>query len=481
MAKTFGPREVVGAIKEVLKDAIRKHQEAVQNSSAKVGDKVSESGPANSTEVIRTGTQYLLGQEPTHTDALEHHATLAVAQFNAGREDLAKTHKDLAVAHAGLAGIDAEKFLKAVYGQFEDMVIPTEEFIPHGMDSELEKAQTLKGGKPSFEAFDDASGVGVDKRHIGKTPDDQKSQLLNDPQKDVVKPEVKKDEDDDEEHHKHVQRMIDDGSIWHFEGAAGRHAMDLMRAGKVILGSEARKDYWGNRVPAHHEVKPGTLGSKEYAARMRDKAEKAEVEPIDKSSEAAQDYISDVISDLVRDKGYSQDRAVAAAHNIAREKGYKVTRKFEVNEPLKKPVQKSESFIEMANRELFAHQLGLFKAEPLAKIAAPPSSAQSARAMAMQPPRKGPAGAIGMMRAEDSAEKAEDSESTTSTEEEVEKAGEFKSKQVRDIRQAKGYTRARPSLKTEELSADQDLDGKGRPENNEDRKNAVLHKDKESK
>lgn len=44
-------------------------------------------------------------------------------------------------------------------------------------------------------------------------------------------------------------------------------------------------------------------------------------------SDNASDFISKEISHLIKDKGYSQDRAVAAALSIAREKGYKVPEK----------------------------------------------------------------------------------------------------------------------------------------------------------
>ena len=44
----------------------------------------------------------------------------------------------------------------------------------------------------------------------------------------------------------------------------------------------------------------------------------------EKSSEEARDFIGKEISHLVHDKGYEHNRAVAAALNIAREKGYKV-------------------------------------------------------------------------------------------------------------------------------------------------------------
>lgn len=44
----------------------------------------------------------------------------------------------------------------------------------------------------------------------------------------------------------------------------------------------------------------------------------------EKSSQSARDFVSKEISHLINDKGYSHDRAVAAALSIARDKGYQV-------------------------------------------------------------------------------------------------------------------------------------------------------------
>lgn len=46
-----------------------------------------------------------------------------------------------------------------------------------------------------------------------------------------------------------------------------------------------------------------------------------------KYSDAAQDFIGKEISHLEKDKGYKHDRAVAAAINVAKDKGYKVPEK----------------------------------------------------------------------------------------------------------------------------------------------------------
>lgn len=64
------------------------------------------------------------------------------------------------------------------------------------------------------------------------------------------------------------QELVDTGMAWRMEGSVGRAAMDLLRAGKIVLGPVGHRDYWGNYVPSRHEVKPGTMGSVEYAEAM---------------------------------------------------------------------------------------------------------------------------------------------------------------------------------------------------------------------
>lgn len=51
------------------------------------------------------------------------------------------------------------------------------------------------------------------------------------------------------------------------------------------------------------------------------------LDKIEAKSDAANEFISKEIKHLIDDKGYSQDQAVAAAHSVAREKGYKVPQK----------------------------------------------------------------------------------------------------------------------------------------------------------
>jgi hypothetical protein len=57
------------------------------------------------------------------------------------------------------------------------------------------------------------------------------------------------------------QRMINDGSVWHFQGAYGRWAMELLRAGKCELGEKRFFDAYGNVVPSRFDVLPGTTGA----------------------------------------------------------------------------------------------------------------------------------------------------------------------------------------------------------------------------
>ncbi len=71
-----------------------------------------------------------------------------------------------------------------------------------------------------------------------------------------------------EEHVRAMQYMIDTGQVWSMEGSMGRSAMSLIESGHCILGTEAHRDYWGNRVPSRDEVKPDTEGSVEYALRV---------------------------------------------------------------------------------------------------------------------------------------------------------------------------------------------------------------------
>lgn len=60
-----------------------------------------------------------------------------------------------------------------------------------------------------------------------------------------------------------LQRLLNTGAGWRFEGSFGRALMDHLGAGNLMLGKEPCRDYWGNFVPSRSMVKPGTKGSRE--------------------------------------------------------------------------------------------------------------------------------------------------------------------------------------------------------------------------
>lgn len=82
--------------------------------------------------------------------------------------------------------------------------------------------------------------------------------------------EFYEDTENELDHYKALQRRINDGSIWRFEGSAGRAASDAIGNGLCVLGRQGCRDYWGNYVPSRTEVKEGTKGSTAYARRVND-------------------------------------------------------------------------------------------------------------------------------------------------------------------------------------------------------------------
>lgn len=64
-----------------------------------------------------------------------------------------------------------------------------------------------------------------------------------------------------------LQRAINDGAAWKFQGSYGRAMMQAIRDGRCMLGKTHAFDYYQNRIPARHEVTAGTKGSYEYVKR----------------------------------------------------------------------------------------------------------------------------------------------------------------------------------------------------------------------
>lgn len=65
-----------------------------------------------------------------------------------------------------------------------------------------------------------------------------------------------------------LQERIDSGLVWHLEGHSGREGMRALEAGACFLPLERNRDFWGNTVPARTDLKPGTKGTLENAARF---------------------------------------------------------------------------------------------------------------------------------------------------------------------------------------------------------------------
>lgn len=68
------------------------------------------------------------------------------------------------------------------------------------------------------------------------------------------------------DHYTAIQRAINSGHAWSFQGSYGRAMMDAISAGLCMLGKERARDYWGNTIPSRYDVKEGTKGSRDFVA-----------------------------------------------------------------------------------------------------------------------------------------------------------------------------------------------------------------------
>lgn len=73
--------------------------------------------------------------------------------------------------------------------------------------------------------------------------------------------------DNQDAYYSAIQRLINSGSAWSFQGSYGRMMMDTIESGICMLGTSPARDYWGNRIPSRDEVKAGTKGSYDYVAK----------------------------------------------------------------------------------------------------------------------------------------------------------------------------------------------------------------------
>lgn len=75
---------------------------------------------------------------------------------------------------------------------------------------------------------------------------------------------IEHEHDSEEQYFAAIQRAINDGTAWKFQGSYGRAMMNAIECGRCMLGVRAAFDYYGNRIPGRSEVKEGTKGSLEY-------------------------------------------------------------------------------------------------------------------------------------------------------------------------------------------------------------------------
>jgi hypothetical protein len=72
------------------------------------------------------------------------------------------------------------------------------------------------------------------------------------------------EEASEEDYYYSIQKAINSGSAWSFQGLYGRAMMDAIKAGYCMLGRDQARDYYGNIIPSRDDVKPSTQGSYEY-------------------------------------------------------------------------------------------------------------------------------------------------------------------------------------------------------------------------
>lgn len=58
-----------------------------------------------------------------------------------------------------------------------------------------------------------------------------------------------------------LQRLIDNGSVWHMEGSMGRAAMSALECGACMLPKVIHYGAYGNRIPSRDELVKGTKGT----------------------------------------------------------------------------------------------------------------------------------------------------------------------------------------------------------------------------
>ena len=63
-----------------------------------------------------------------------------------------------------------------------------------------------------------------------------------------------------------MQALVNSGMAWRLEGSVGRACMAALKAGYIMCGTEAKRDYWGNVVPSRYDLQAGTFGTFDFVA-----------------------------------------------------------------------------------------------------------------------------------------------------------------------------------------------------------------------
>jgi len=65
-----------------------------------------------------------------------------------------------------------------------------------------------------------------------------------------------------------MQKLIDTGDVWKFEGSMGRSAMNCLESGICYLPEKQTFDYYKNILPSRNELQAGTKGTIENSEKF---------------------------------------------------------------------------------------------------------------------------------------------------------------------------------------------------------------------
>jgi len=75
------------------------------------------------------------------------------------------------------------------------------------------------------------------------------------------------DAETEEEYFEALQRAINSGSAWSFQGSYGRSMMEAIESGHCLLGKTDARNYYGNHIPSRTQVVNGTKGSLKFVTK----------------------------------------------------------------------------------------------------------------------------------------------------------------------------------------------------------------------